>query len=184
MPIRRHDSVRLTSLVTRSGDGRRAGTAPLDREPTTSRLICVHDSVAAYSHLTRRTEMRAIADRSNARPWSGWRSSRRGRAHSTAAAATGTCGAATRRSAGRFTFSINPVGKAHVRTRRAAPCGSAPRDRHGVSVPRLITSDRRGGRGLRLSRGTLMTVALTRSTLPMTDLTTLVRTVAASPELW
>ena len=29
-----------------------------------------------------------------------------------------------------------------------------------------------------------MTVGLTRSTLPMTDLTTLVRTVAASPELW
>lgn len=29
-----------------------------------------------------------------------------------------------------------------------------------------------------------MTVALTRSTVPLTDLTTLVRTAAASPELW
>jgi predicted metal-dependent enzyme (double-stranded beta helix superfamily) len=29
-----------------------------------------------------------------------------------------------------------------------------------------------------------MTVALTRSTLPLTELTSLVRTVAASPELW
>ena len=43
---------RSTCPVIRSGDGRRAGTARLGREPTTFRLICVHDSVAAYSHLT------------------------------------------------------------------------------------------------------------------------------------
>jgi hypothetical protein len=53
---------RLTCPVIRSGDGRRAGTARLGREPTTYRLICVHDSVAAYSHLTRRTTDLARGD--------------------------------------------------------------------------------------------------------------------------
>ena len=58
---------RLTCPVIRSGDGQRAGTARLGREPTTYRLICVHDSVAAYSHLTRRRLGRrqtwAVSDR-------------------------------------------------------------------------------------------------------------------------
>jgi hypothetical protein len=45
----------LTCPVIRSGERATCGTARLGREPTTYRLICAHDSDAAYSHLTRRT---------------------------------------------------------------------------------------------------------------------------------
>jgi hypothetical protein len=46
---------RLTCPVIRSGERATCGTARLGREPTTYRLICAHDSDAAYSHLTRIT---------------------------------------------------------------------------------------------------------------------------------
>ena len=54
---------RSTCPVIPSGDGRHAGTARLGRQPTTYRLICVHDSDAAYSHLTRRTSPRQVSVR-------------------------------------------------------------------------------------------------------------------------
>ena len=46
---------RLTCPVIRSGERATCGTARLGRERTTYRLICAHDSDAAYSHFTRRT---------------------------------------------------------------------------------------------------------------------------------
>ena len=139
----------------------------LDRNDT--RLICVHDSVAAYSHLTQNGNAGSLT------AWAG-ESSRQ----PTFDGGFWHLRARRRASAGQgFTFPPIPVSKLMSDSWIMWLARS-----HGVSVPRLITSDRRGGRGLRLSRGTLMTVALTRSTLPMTDLTTLVRTVATSPELW
>jgi hypothetical protein len=53
---------RLTCPVVRSGERATCRTARLGREPTTYRLICAHDSDAAYSHLTRRTTDLARGD--------------------------------------------------------------------------------------------------------------------------
>jgi hypothetical protein len=52
---------RLTCPVIHSGERATCGTARLGREPTTYRLICAHDSDAAYSHLTRRTTVRCAS---------------------------------------------------------------------------------------------------------------------------
>src|SRR5947208_16608091 len=67
--------------------------------------------------------------------------------------------------------------------RRPPPGGSAPRDRDGVSAPRLIAVLIIRGRAGRRRRGSTMTAVSSRA-LSRAALTTLVREIAADEALW